>query len=195
MRPLERWKRQHTGGELAGTGNTKVFSGGGQTVEEHYANQKAYKNEWKVAYVLDDSDPDNEASVKHYTHGGVKSRDILDENEPAFIPLSEEGLPPGNSSKRRKHVTWDGAADIARRPLEEKMFACEACHETFERSSFLAFVNARGGFCTRADPFLTRVLIDNGMNTFANQFEVTKLVCVKCFQKIHAPEKDANGVP
>ena len=33
------------------------------------------------------------------------------------------------------------------------------------------------------------------MNTFSNQFKVTKLVCVKCLQKIHAPEKDANRVP
>ena len=47
-------------------------------------------------------------------------------------------------------------------------------------------------FCTNDDPFLAKVLVDSGMNNFSNQFKITRLVCVMCFQKMHNPEKDGG---
>ena len=77
----------------------------------------------------------------------------------------------------------DGAAQSARRPIEDKLFFCEACNEKFEYASELAFVDASGQFSKKQDAFLTTLLIDNGMNTFSNQFRATRLVCIKCLQK------------
>ena len=44
MRPAEHFERQITGCEIICAGNTRVFSGGGQTVDEHYGNQKGDKH-------------------------------------------------------------------------------------------------------------------------------------------------------
>ena len=186
MKQAERWKRLHTGSELTGNDSTSVFTGGDQTVDEYYANQKTGKKEWKVVYV---------EGVMHYMHAGAKPMVTLDENEPAFIPLNEEAPHPGNGIKRKMQVTWDGAAGRARRPIDNELFVCEACQQNFELASCLAFVDERRQLCNKPDPFLTKLLIENGMNTFSNQFKAARLVCVKCLQKLHAPDKDPNRVP
>ena len=165
---------------------------------------------WRVVFIVDESDPNNKEEVKRHDHVGTKpntwgsgdphlaeeaftrAMDRLDENEPAFIPLSKEGPPPGNSSKRKRNLTWDGAAGIAQRPLEVNKFVCEMCHDNYLLHSYLAFADETTDFCTKDDPFLAKVLVDSGMNNFSNQFKITRLVCVMCFQKMHNPEKDGG---
>ena len=43
MRQAERWKGSHNSGELTSNRSTSVLTGGGKTVDELYADQKAYK--------------------------------------------------------------------------------------------------------------------------------------------------------
>ena len=178
MRPAEHFKRQIIGSEIIGAGNTRVFSGGGQTVDEHYGNQKGDKHEWRVVFIVDDSDPNNKEEVKHYEHVSTKPS-TWESDEPAFIPLSNECPSPGNSSKRKRNLTWDGAAGIAQRPLEVNKFVCEMCHENYLRHSYLAFADEKCDFCTNDDPFLAKVLVDSGMNNFSNQFKSARLVCYR----------------
>ena len=175
----------HISGELSSNRSTSVLTGGGKTVDELYADQKADKK-FTVFYV--------EGEI-HYSYIGDKPSDVLDEDEPAFIPLNEEASLPNNGIKRKMKVTWDGAAQSAIKPIEDKLFVCEACAEKFKYASELAFVDESGQFSKKRDAFLTTLLIDNGMNTFSNQFRATKLVCIKCLQRMHAPEKDSIGTP
>ena len=127
-----------------------------------------------MVFIVDDSDPNNKEKVAHYEHVSTKpntwgsgdphldkeaftrAMDPLGENEPAFIPLSKEGPPPGNSSKRKRNLTWDGAAGIAQRPLEVNKFVCEMCHENYLLHSYLAFADEKCTSAPMMTPFLPR---------------------------------------
>ena len=99
--------------------------------------------------------------VIHYSYIGDKPNDVFDEDE---IILNEDTSLPNNGIKRKMKVTWDGAAQSARMPIEDKLFVCEACND-------------------EQDAFLTTLLVENDMNAFSNQFRATRLVCIKCLQK------------
>ena len=173
MRKAEH-KGSHIGVKLSDNRSTSVFTGGGKTVDEFHADKKAGR---KFTRLFVDG-------VIHYSYIGDKPNDVFDEDE---IILNEETSLPNNGIKRKMEVTWDGAAQSARRPIEDKPFVCETCNEQFKRASELAFVDASGQFSKKQDAFLTTLLIDNGMNTFSNRFRATRFVCIKCLQKMHTP--------
>ena len=85
--------------------------------------------------------------VIHYSYIGDKPKDVFDEDE---ILLNEETSLLNTGIKRKMEVTWDGAAQSARRPIEDKLFVCEACNEKFEYASEPAFVDASGQFSENA---------------------------------------------
>ena len=106
-------KSLYTSCELIGNGSTRILSGGDQTVDEFYADQKANKKVWTVVYV---------EGEMHYAYIGDKPGDVVEEDEPAFVPLNEEASLLNNGIKRKINIAWDGAASSARRPIEDKLF-------------------------------------------------------------------------
>ena len=164
----------HIGVNLIDNRSTRVLTGGGKAIDELHLDKKAGENFTKISV----------DGVTHYSYIGDKPKDVCVEDE---ILLNEETSLPNNGIKRKMEVTWDGAAQSARRPIEDKLCLCDACNEKFKYASELAFVDASGQFSKKQDAFLTTLLIDNGMNTFSNQFRATKIVCIKCMQKMHKP--------
>ena len=53
---------------------------------------------------------------------------------------------------------------------------------------YLAHANPDGSFCKNEDPFLDKLLEQQGLTSFSNKFRSTRLVCVACFAEMHKPE-------
>ena len=94
----------YTSDEFIGNGSTRILTGGDQTVDEYYADKKADKKVWTVVYV---------EGEMHYAYVGDNPTDVVEEDEPAFVPLNEEASPLNNGIKRKMNVAWDGAASSA----------------------------------------------------------------------------------
>ena len=152
----------HTGVNLIDNRSTRVLTGGGKAIDELHLDKKAGNNFTRISV----------DGATHYSYIGDKPKDVCDEDE--ILP-SEETYPPNNGIKRKIEVTWDGAAQSARRPNEDKLCLCGTCNEKFRYASHLAFVDATSGqFSKKQDPFLTTLLVDTGM-TFLQQVQSDKI--------------------
>ena len=106
----------------------KPLPAGGNTVEEEYKATKCNGYEWQVVNVYDFTNPDpNKRTVQAHEHVSTKPKEDskvgpntwgsgnpwhaeeafarsmqrLDEDEPAFIPVTAEGRPPSSKRKRQ----------------------------------------------------------------------------------------------
>ena len=59
----------------------------------------------------------------------------------------------------------------------------------------MAHVDFDGSFSQIEDPFLSKLLEQQGMAYFANKFKQTRLVCVQCLARLHRPEEKGKRKP
>ena len=112
----------HTGVNLIDNRSTRVLTGGGKAIDDFHLDKKAGICFTKISV----------DGVTHYSYIGDKPKDVCVEDE---ILLEEKTSLPNNGIKRKIEVTWDGAAQSARRPIEDKLCVCETCNEKFRYAS------------------------------------------------------------
>ena len=195
-----------------------LFSRGSEIEKVEYIAKKCNGYEWRVVSVYDahlkrtvqayehvSGEPSAAAPNGPNTWGSgdphladqafERALQRLDEDEPCFVQVTAEGLPPSIKSKRKRAIACDGAHHNAVKPLEENIYKCEECHEGYPAASYLAHVNFDGSFSQNEDPFLSQLLEQQGIAVFSNKFKHTRLVCVQCFAKLHKPEKRCQHKP
>ena len=196
----------------------RLLSAGGNTVEDEYKAKKCNGYEWRVVSVYDAnlkktvqayehvSDEPSEAAPNGPNTWGSGDPHLADqafrralrrpdEHEPCFVPITAEGPPPSIKSKRKRAIAWDGAHYNAVKLLEENIYKCEDCHQGYPAASYLAHVEFDSSFSQNEDPFLSKLLEQQGMAYFANKFKQTRLVCVQCLARLHKPQERGNRKP